>query len=65
MLLKNIQDKTIEELNIKLIDLLREQFNLRLKHSSSKLQQLHLIKLVRRKIARVNTLLTKKEKNRE
>lgn len=60
-MLKNLKNKTAKELNVELINLLREQFNLRLKHSANKLQQCHLIKIVRRKIARVNTLLTEKE----
>ncbi|XBC41531.1 MAG: 50S ribosomal protein L29 [Buchnera aphidicola (Nurudea yanoniella)] len=54
--------KTIEELKINLLNLLREQFNLRLQFSSKKLQKPHLLRLVRRNISRINFLLSYKEK---
>jgi len=65
MKLIEVKKKTIKELNIELMNLLREQFNLVLQHSSKKLQQLHLLRSVRRKIAQVNTILTHKEKKCE
>lgn len=49
-------------MNIELDNLLQEQFSLRLQFSSKKLQKSHLLRLVRRNIARVNFLLTNKEK---
>ncbi|AAO27165.1 50S ribosomal protein L29 [Buchnera aphidicola str. Bp (Baizongia pistaciae)] len=57
-----IKKKTIKELNIELMNLLREQFNLTLQHSAKKLQQSHLLQHVRRNIAQVNTILAEKEK---
>ena len=65
MKLIEIKKKNIQELNIELMNLLREQFNLTLQHSSRKLQQPHLLRSVRRKIAQVNTILTKKEQKCE
>ncbi|ANF17217.1 50S ribosomal protein L29 [Buchnera aphidicola (Schlechtendalia chinensis)] len=57
-----IKKKTVEELRVNLIDLLREQFGLRLQFSSKKLQKSHLLRLVRRNIARVKYFLTNKGK---
>lgn len=50
--------KNIKELNIELLQLLREQFNLRMQSVSGKLKQPHLLRKVRRSIAQVKTLLT-------
>ncbi len=46
-----------ESLQNELLALLREQFNLRIKKSTGQLTALHNIRLVRRKIARVKTIL--------
>ncbi|RJX84756.1 50S ribosomal protein L29, partial [Escherichia coli] len=42
-------------------NLLREQFNLRMQAASGQLQQSHLLKQVRRDVARVKTLLNEKD----
>ena len=55
-----LREKSVEELNAELLNLLREQFNLRMQASSGQLQQTHLLKQVRRNVARVKTLLTEK-----
>ncbi|XBC37933.1 MAG: 50S ribosomal protein L29 [Buchnera aphidicola (Meitanaphis elongallis)] len=55
----------MQELHIELVNLLQEQFGLRLQLSSKKLQKPHLLRLVRRNIARVNFLLSRKEKYSE
>ncbi|RJG50685.1 50S ribosomal protein L29 [Motilimonas pumila] len=55
-----LKDKSVEELNAELLSLLREQFNLRMQASTGQLGQTHLLKEVRRNIARVKTLLTEK-----
>ncbi|VFP78315.1 50S ribosomal protein L29 [Buchnera aphidicola (Cinara cuneomaculata)] len=47
-----------QDLKKKLLELLQEQFNIRLQLSSGKLKKTHLIKKVRRKIARIKTILT-------
>ncbi|WP_145600880.1 50S ribosomal protein L29, partial [Yersinia frederiksenii] len=55
---QELREKSVEELNTELLNLLREQFNLRMQAASGQLQQTHLSKQVRRNIARVKTLLT-------
>ncbi|KYP97629.1 50S ribosomal protein L29 [Sodalis-like endosymbiont of Proechinophthirus fluctus] len=55
-----LREKNAEELNTELLNLLREQFNLRMQAASGQLQQTHLLKQGRRSIARVKTLLTEK-----
>ncbi|MBW6086419.1 50S ribosomal protein L29 [Escherichia coli] len=57
---KELREKSVEELNTELLNLLREQFNLRMQAASSQLQQSHLLKQVRRDVARVKTLLNEK-----
>lgn len=53
-------EKSIEDLNTELLSLLKSQFNLRMQASSNRIRQTHLLKKVRRDIARVKTLLTQK-----
>ncbi|XBC44646.1 MAG: 50S ribosomal protein L29 [Buchnera aphidicola (Schlechtendalia peitan)] len=60
-----MKKKNVKELKISLINLLREQFSLQLKLSSKKLQKPHFLRLVRRNIARVKFLLTRKGKYSE
>jgi large subunit ribosomal protein L29 len=55
-----LRAKSVEELNTELTNLLREQFNLRMQHSTGQLEQTAQIKTVRRSIARVKTILTQK-----
>jgi len=55
-----LKDKSVEELKAQLLELLREQFNLRMQASTGQLSQTHLIKQVRRNIARVKTVLAEK-----
>lgn len=58
---QELREKSVEELNSELMNLLREQFNLRMQAAASgQLQQSHMLKQVRRNIARVKTLLTEK-----
>lgn len=57
---KELREKNKEELNTELLNLLREQFNLRMQMAGGQLAQSHLLKQVRRDIARVKTLLTEK-----
>ncbi|MCS3434573.1 50S ribosomal protein L29 [Klebsiella sp. BIGb0407] len=57
---KELREKSVEELNTELLNLLREQFNLRMQSASGQLQQTHVLKQVRRNVARVKTLLTQK-----
>jgi large subunit ribosomal protein L29 len=55
-----LKEKSVEELNAELVNLLREQFNLRMQHSTGQLEKTHQLKVVRRSIARVKTILTEK-----
>lgn len=55
-----LREKSVEELNTELTNLLREQFNLRMQNSTGQLEQTAQIKTVRRSIARVKTIMTQK-----
>ena len=57
---QDLREKSVEELNAELLNLLREQFNLRMQAATGQLQQTHNLKTVRRDIARVKTVLTEK-----
>jgi len=55
-----LKQKSVEELNAELLNLLREQFNLRMQHSMGQLEKTDQLRKVRRNIARVKTILTQK-----
>ncbi len=55
-----LRNKSTDELNQELLNLLKEQFNLRLRKSTGQLNQSHLLRQTRRDIARVKTVLTQK-----
>lgn len=55
-----LREKNIADLNKELIELLREQFNLRMQKGTGQLAQPHQLKQVRRNIARVKTVLNQK-----
>lgn len=57
---QDLRQKSVEELKAELIGLLREQFNLRMQHATGQLTQTNQLKLVRRNIARVKTIITSK-----
>lgn len=57
---QDLRAKSVEELNAELVNLLREQFNLRMQAATGQLQKTHTLKAVRRDIARVKTVLTEK-----
>ncbi|MFP3014247.1 MAG: 50S ribosomal protein L29 [Arsenophonus sp.] len=57
---KDLRKKNVKELNDELLNLLREQFNLNMKSTNGQLKQNHLLKQLRRNIARIKTLLTEK-----
>ncbi|MGP1931827.1 MAG: 50S ribosomal protein L29 [Arsenophonus sp.] len=60
---KELRLKNVDELNTELLNLLREQFNLSMQLGSRKLQQFHLLKLLRRDIARIKTLISEKKRS--
>ncbi|MFW8591773.1 50S ribosomal protein L29 [Glaciecola sp. 2405UD65-10] len=55
-----LREKSVEELNTELTNLLREQFNLRMQHATGQLEKTDQLKTVRRSIARVKTIMTQK-----
>ncbi|WP_218309262.1 50S ribosomal protein L29 [Alteromonas antoniana] len=55
-----LKEKSVEELNAELLNLLREQFNLRMQHTTGQLEKTDQLRKVRRTIARVKTILTQK-----
>jgi large subunit ribosomal protein L29 len=59
----DLKSKSPVELREKLISLLKEQFNLRMRKATGQLNQTHLLKKVRRDIARVKTVLNEKAVN--
>ena len=57
-----LRDKSVEELKKELLEALREQFNLRVQQGAGQAVKPHLIKEVRKRIARVKTVLQEKAK---
>lgn len=57
---KKVFEKTVADLKTELLALLREQFNLRIQSSISQRQQTHTLRVVRRDIARLKTILTER-----
>ncbi|KPK39905.1 MAG: 50S ribosomal protein L29 [Gammaproteobacteria bacterium SG8_47] len=55
-----LRQKSVDELKKELHDLLREQFNLRMQKGTGQLAKPHLVKAVRRNIARVKTAINEK-----
>lgn len=60
-----LREKNIDELNSEKLELLREQFNLRMQKGTGQLTQSHLLKDVRRNIARINTVINEKKAGNE
>ncbi len=50
-----LREKSVEELNKELIDLLKEQFNLRMQSSTGQMTNSSRFKVIRREIARIKT----------
>ena len=57
-----LRDKSVEELKAQLRDLYKDQFNNRMQSATGQLGQIHLLKAVRRDIARVKTIIAEKQK---
>ena len=56
-----LRDKSLEELQAQLRDLYKDQFNNRMQSATGQLGQFHLLKAVRRDIARVKTIIAEKQ----
>ncbi len=61
--IKDLRSLTVDELEAKLLELKKEQFNLRIQQSTGQLQNTANVRKVRRDIAKINTLLTERKKN--
>jgi large subunit ribosomal protein L29 len=57
---KDLREKSVDELNSTLLDLLRDQFKYRMQKATGQLNQTHLLGQVRKDIARVKTVLNEK-----
>ncbi|MBP6862455.1 MAG: 50S ribosomal protein L29 [Neisseriaceae bacterium] len=56
----DLRAKSIDELNVELMSLLKAQFGLRMQHATNQLAKTSELKKVRRDIARVRTILNEK-----
>lgn len=60
MKVTELRQKSANELKQERLELLREQFNLRMQKATGQLSKPHLFQQVRRNIARINTVLAEK-----
>ncbi|MDY4886003.1 MAG: 50S ribosomal protein L29 [Alphaproteobacteria bacterium] len=60
---KDLRAMTIDELEAKLVEDKKEQFNLRIQQSTGQLANTSQVSKVRREIAKINTLITERKKN--
>lgn len=63
MATKDFRDMSFDELNKKLLEMHRELFDSRIKKATDQLPKPHIIREIRRNIARAKTILS--EKNRD
>lgn len=59
---EELRNKTIEELNQDLVDAKKELFNLRFQNATNQLSNTARINVVRKNIARIQTVITQKNK---
>ncbi|WP_127470094.1 50S ribosomal protein L29 [Thiomicrorhabdus aquaedulcis] len=55
-----LNQKSVEELKAELLNLLKEQFNLRMQHATGQLSNSSQLRTVRRSVARVKTIIRQK-----
>jgi large subunit ribosomal protein L29 len=55
-----LNEKSVDELRTELLQLLKEQFNLRMQNATGQLSNSSQLKKVRRSIARVKTIIRQK-----
>ena len=63
MKIVELKNKTIDQLKSILIDLKKESFNLRFQKANGQLENTSRVKVVKRSVARVLTLINNKVKN--
>ncbi|MFQ5466013.1 MAG: 50S ribosomal protein L29 [Thermodesulfobacteriota bacterium] len=57
-----IRDMTVDDVRAKATELSRELFNLRMRHATNQLENPLKLRLLRRDVARVRTILAEKER---
>ena len=62
MIAEQLRKKTATELKTEMLDLLKEQFNLRMQKGMGEAPRPHLYKKVRQEIGRIKTILAEKER---
>ncbi len=60
---KDLRAMSSDELDAKLLEDKKEQFNLRIQQSTGQLQNTAQLAKVRKEIAKINTLITERKKN--
>ncbi len=60
MTAKELNEKSVDELRTELLNLLKEQFNLRMQNATGQLSNSSQLNKVRRSIARVKTIIRQK-----
>jgi len=60
---KDLRAMSIDELEAKLVECKKEQFNLRVQQSTGQLQNTAVLRNVRREVAKINTLIAERKKN--
>ena len=61
--IKDRRAMSIDELEAKLLEKKKEQFNLRIQQSTGQLQNTAVLRSVRREVAKINTLINERKKN--
>ena len=56
-----LREKSVEELEGELLAQLKKQFEYRMQHATGQMGQSHLLKQVRKNVARIKTILTEKK----
>ncbi|MCG8671280.1 MAG: 50S ribosomal protein L29 [Pseudomonadales bacterium] len=59
-----LRAKSVEELEGELLSQLKKQFEYRMQHATGQMGQSHLLKEVRKDIARIKTILTEKKQGK-
>ena len=62
MKIADIRGKTVDQLKDDLVNLRKEQFNLRFQRASGQLENVARIRIVRRDIAKIMTTLTERQR---
>ncbi len=58
---QSYRDMSVEDLNKELVNLRREQFNLRMQHGTGNTPKIHMFSTVRKNIARIKTVLNEQK----